>query len=218
MRLAVTQRVVVDPTHGERRDCLDQRWALLMEPLGINLLPVPNGLADVRVWIETQAVAGILLSGGNSLAHLPDNADAAPERDATEAALLSWAAEHRTPVLGVCRGMQMICHHLGNRLVSIGGHIARRHFVYPEPGVSHLGPAFASTRMVNSYHNWAVAELNPRSRLEPLARAQDGSIEAVRHRDLPWLGVMWHPERETPTNALDTSTIQDIFCRGAPGV
>ncbi|MCG5531304.1 gamma-glutamyl-gamma-aminobutyrate hydrolase family protein [Halorhodospira halochloris] len=43
--------------------------------------------------------------------------------------------------------------------------------------------------------------------LEALAWAEDGSVEALRHSDLPWLGIMWHPERDTPTAEADRKLI-----------
>jgi gamma-glutamyl-gamma-aminobutyrate hydrolase PuuD len=46
---------------------------------------------------------------------------------------------------------------------------------------------------VTSHHHEGVRDLG--EGLEVISRAEDGMVEALRHRELPWLGVQWHPER-----------------------
>jgi hypothetical protein len=66
---------------------------------------------------------------------------------------------------------------------------------------------------VNSYHSFTISPAAPGSRLVPLALADDGSVEAVGHVDLPQLGVLWHPEREASAagDALDPLDLLRIF-------
>jgi len=64
-------------------------------------------------------------------------------------------------------------------------------------------------RTVNSYHNWGVFEC-PQS-FEVLCVAPDGCIEAVCHSTLPFLGVMWHPERNVPFDPADLDLIRNHF-------
>ena len=122
-----------------------------------------------------------MLSGGNDIG-------AFPQRDATETYLLDWAARGRKPVLGICRGMQMMAVHGGGSLVPVTGHVRVYHDL--DDGGS---PAGWPCR-VNSYHDFAIAESPPPYTV--LARAADGTIEAFGHVDLPWEGWMWHPERD----------------------
>ena len=61
---------------------------------------------------------------------------------------------------------------------------------------------------VNSFHN--ALEKEP-SEFEVSARAEDGVIEAIRHKTLPWLGLMWHPEREKEFREEDLNTIKALF-------
>jgi len=194
--IALTQRVEIDPAHGERRDALDQRWAAFLSACGCDAAPIPNAGAGTTAWLEATKPDGLILTGGNDLAALGGNA---PERDETEASAVAWATARRLPVLGVCRGMQFLAHQSSGKLEKIAGHIATRH------GIKGVLPE----RTVNSYHQWAVREVDDHWNV--LVRAPDGSIESMAHQRDPILGVMWHPERETPFQAADLDMIRHHF-------
>jgi N5-(cytidine 5'-diphosphoramidyl)-L-glutamine hydrolase len=193
--LAITQRVAVDP-HGERRDCLAQDWASFLGACGLAPLPLPN-MAEVALAIcRAVPLAGIVLSGGDDLAAY---GGFAPERDATESALIGFAEEHGLPLLGVCRGMQAIQHRFGVTLSRVSAHVTKAQKI-------RVGGGWAT---VNSYHNWGAHETR-----EPLviwATAEDGIIEAVRHKTLPMVGIMWHPERLRPYARSDISLFTKLF-------
>ena len=196
MRLvAVTQRVDIYPSRGERRDALDQSWVRLLAACGLVALPMPNHAATARTMIEAMPPTGLLLTGGNDLARYGGDA---PERDETERLLLQLSRARRLPVLGVCRGMQVIQDAFGVPQAAIPGHVAIRHRL---DGTMH--------GEVNSFHAYGATETV--ADLEVLARAPDGIVEAVRHRSEPILGQMWHPERESPYDAGDLSRIRSHF-------
>ena len=207
MRIAITQRVADLPDRGERRDCLDQRWALLLESLGMQMVPVPNGLRDPLAWAEACQIDGLILSGGNDLLSLPDPVNPAPERDHTETLLLEWAETRRLPVLGVCRGMQMINQYCGGTLRRLEGHVAVRHELICAPG----DPIFANFEEVNSYHDRGLMPDDLAPALRSRSRAADDSVEALSHRELPWIGIMWHPEREQPFHKADLQLLEQLF-------
>jgi putative glutamine amidotransferase len=156
-------------------------------------LPVPNSLdaAARDAWLATISPAGVVLSGGNDIGQ-------APSRDATETALLDFARKRNLPVLGICRGMQMMAHFAGGRLERVSGHVRTRHNL-----------TGTDARNVNSFHDWAPADCPPGYCVT--ARSEDGGIEAVRHATLPWRGWMWHPEREAAIDPRDLADIQDLF-------
>lgn len=194
--IGVTQRVVVDPHHGERRDALDQRWPVLLAEAGLGAVSLPNTPELAIELASAVQVAGVLLTGGNDLAAYGGDT---PERDATEAALLAWARKRQLPVLGVCRGMQIIQHNFGVPLEQAEGHVT----------ASHDAVVAGAPRAVNSYHHYLARTSVPGLRI--WATAWDGGVEAVKHEHEPIVGVMWHPERCAPFDARDLALLRSHF-------
>ena len=192
--VGVTQRVVVDPPHSTRRDCLDQVWAKFLLHCGLLPIPVPNSVEAALQICEN--VNGIVLTGGNDLVACGGDA---PERDETETALLNLAEQRGLPVLGVCRGMQVILHRFGSRLQKVQGHVTPRHQISID----------GRSAEVNSFHNFGATEVH--CPLQTWAIASDGVIEAVRHENGRILGVMWHPERVEPFSAEDIALFSGFF-------
>lgn len=192
--VAVTQRVTVDPPHGTRRDCLDQVWVKFLLRCELLPIPIPNSV-DAALTI-CKNVDGIVLTGGNDLTAYGGDA---PERDETETALLDLAEQRDLPVLGVCRGMQMIQHRFGTRLERVSGHVAARQCISID----------GRNVEVNSFHNFGASEVHPP--LMTWAIADDGVIKAVKHAKCRMIGVMWHPERLDPFTADDVALFSGFF-------
>lgn len=136
--------------------------------------------------------------------------------DRTEIALVRGAVESRTPVLGICRGQQLINVAFGG---SLFGHIddhdghgeARdilAHAVDVDPN-SELGQVAKSPLMVNSLHHQAVRELAPG--LRATAHSPDGIIEALESTDGLVVAVQSHPEELVTSQAW----AQALFTRFA---
>lgn len=200
----ITQRVELMARHGERRDALDQGWATLLDAVGCDLTPIPNNPGTALSLAGRLKPALLILSGGNGV--MPGNPGHAPERNATEAVLLDWAGAAGVPVLGVCRGFQFMNVHLGGRLGPVSGHVARNHAISSRTG---LFPE------VNSYHDYGITAGDLAPSLDAVATAPDGTVEAARHRTLPWIGVMWHPERAMPDAAGTRSWLADLVREAA---
>ena len=153
---------------------------------------------------------GLVLAGGADLN--PSLYDESPhaqtsgwrdDRDAGEFALLDGALQRGLPVLGICRGLQVMTVHAGGRLEQHVpdrvGHEGHR----PEPGVygNHsvtLAEGSTAHRVlgrsvdVKSYHHQGVADAGT---LAVVGHAEDGTIEAVELPGRPFaVGVLWHPE------------------------
>ncbi|MEV5875972.1 gamma-glutamyl-gamma-aminobutyrate hydrolase family protein [Streptomyces sp. NPDC052101] len=120
-------------------------------------------------------------------------------RDAWELALIEAALDAGLPLLGICRGMQLLNVALGGTLTQhLDGHVEAvgrfgGHPVKPVPGTLYAGIAPEETT-VPTYHHQAVDRLG--AGLVPSAHAADGTVEAIElPADRGWaLGVQWHPE------------------------
>jgi putative glutamine amidotransferase len=190
--VAVSQRVDVFPERGESRDALDQWLIDFLLASGYLPVPVPNALQDeLPTWLSAVAPQAIVLSGGNDIGQCS-------ARDLTESRLLDHALTQGLPVLGICRGMQMIAHWSGGELKPVSGHVRTRHQL--------SGRVVAE---VNSYHGLALDGCP--AGFEVQARSEDGEIEAIRHSARPWEGWMWHPERETVFAAHDVDRLKQLF-------
>ncbi len=161
---------------------------------------------------ETVAIAdGLVFSGGPDIdpalygeALSEATFGVQPERDAAELELLRTALADDTPVLGICRGMELlnVAHGgtLAQDLPAVVGHDEHRtapgrfdvHSVSPLPG-TRTGEILSEPTSICSAHHQGIATLG--RGLTVAARAHDGSIEAIEDPTKPFvLGVLWHPE------------------------
>ena len=194
--VAITQRVVIVPEYGERRDCLDQAWPRFLATCGLMPIALPNVIEVALALCARAEVGGLVLSGGNDLAICGGDA---PERDAMESALLDWAERRALPVLGVCRGMQVIQQRFAIGLRRVEGHVAPRQIIRIE----------GEPKEVNSYHRFAAFDSRPP--LDVWAVSDDGVVKAIRHSRQPMTGIMWHPERRSPFSIDDVALFRRVF-------
>ncbi len=176
---------------------------------------VPHDEATLRALYES--AAGIFLAGGVDVdpssydeAKLAVCGNTDPDRDAVELLFTRWAMQDKKPVLGVCRGMQVINVACGGTLLQdVERHSERaiKHDYFPTQGFARdhlahqasvrpgrLGNIFsADTILVNSMHHQGVKDLG--TGLDATVIAPDGLIEGLESTDGSFLlGVQWHPE------------------------
>jgi putative glutamine amidotransferase len=194
--IAMTMLRVQEPARDEWRDAIDVRWAAFLAHCGLQPLYVPNDAAAAARLLDRMDPAGVVLTGGGSCSALSGRVE---ERDRTEAAALDWAIARRKPVLGVCRGMQVLLARAGATLERVHDHVSRRHAV---EGV--LG-----RRVVNSFHKYGFRTAPPAYAVQ--ARSDDGVVEAAMDASSRHAAVMWHPERELEPDAADLALFRGIF-------
>ena len=155
-------------------------------------IPVIIPVSDVTEVLDSyiDKIDALILSGGHDVCSMnyneepcPKMGDIFPERDKFDFALLERAEKKRIPILGICRGAQVINVYHGGSLyqdVSMCDTAAVKHWQghFPEQ-VTH-----SVDIMKNVAPDFNV-----------VARAADGVVEAIEHKDYPMLiGVQWHPE------------------------
>jgi putative glutamine amidotransferase len=179
-------RITEAPEYNEPRDAIGQEWVRRLDGWDMVPVPVPNALADPAAYLARIKPDLLVLTGGDDIGVTPD-------RDKTETALLDHALENNLPVLGVCRGLQVINTHLGGDLGTVEGHAGSRHDVNLTAPFAGL---YGETAEVNSYHRLSVTRDGLADGLIITATDADGNVEAFCHALQPVVAVMWHPERD----------------------
>jgi putative glutamine amidotransferase len=175
-----------------------------VEAAGAEVVDLPPG---------TRAIGdldGLLLPGGWDVdpalyGEKPDSkvGDIDPELDETELRLFKQAHDQQLPVLGICRGQQVINVAMGGSLVQhLEGHevraFGRKHLAHTaevDPA-SELGQAVGGRQIqVNSLHHQAVRSLGPG--LHQTATGEDGTVEGLESDDGLIVAVQCHPEELT---------------------
>ncbi|MDP9320347.1 MAG: gamma-glutamyl-gamma-aminobutyrate hydrolase family protein [Chloroflexota bacterium] len=136
--------------------------------------------------------------------------DVDPARDALELRLLRDALDRDIPVLGICRGFQLINVAKGGSLVQhVDGHsrsqgAVRSHEAVPAAGSLLAGATSDRAHVVNSSHHQAVTDAVLAPGLVPTVRI-DGLVEAFEDPAHRWfVAVQWHPERTAEVSAEAT--------------
>ncbi len=203
-KIGISLRVVTAINYDEKRDALSQDWPKLLEKLGFIPVYIPNTLENIPNFLEELPLDGIIFSGGDNIG---DN----KERDFTEKKLLEYALNKKLPIIGICRGMQLINEYFGGSLTVIDSdkHITKKHElqIVDDKFQSLFHSSIINT---NSYHRNIIAKNQIGKKLKPFAIfTNDESIEGFFHETLPILGVMWHPERDF--NNDDKLILSSIF-------
>lgn len=219
-RIGITQRVVYVEQISERRDVLDQRWYDFADALGVMLVPIPNNLKNTDKYVKELEIDGLVFSGGNNIGFLEKELiqgksiqkdDVAYERDVTEMNLIDWAEKNDKPIIGVCRGMQVLNAYFGGRLSKVDPrqHVGKEHALDFKKGDFQM--FYLNEYMVNSYHNWGIEVDGLAESLDPLATYGRLEVEAFQHQISSFVGIMWHPERYSTFNNSDLSLFRKVF-------
>ena len=171
-------------------------------------LPMLVGTSAAGADDVVERVDALLITGGPDVDPLiygherhPRTGDADHRRDALEVALVKSAMRRRMPVLGICRGCQLVAAALGGSLEQhVDGHFLldrpedKVHEVEVVAGSRLAGVIGPGHHGVNSLHHQAVADPGPHLVISARAAGID-LIEGVEHPSAPVLAVQWHPEK-----------------------
>ncbi len=208
---------------GHPTTVLQHSYILAILGAGGLPIPIPCNLPEEQIQDIYSRMDGILFSGGGDIAldHFDGEPHARidgvdPLRDLAELSMLRSAAAQGKPLLGICRGAQVMNVALGGSLYT---HIPaqlphaldhdypgslRREIVHPVQvdESAFAASIFGETLLhVNSLHHQGIKEIAPS--LKAAGRSPDGLVEVVELPDHPYaLAVQWHPEWLTDQPAM----------------
>jgi putative glutamine amidotransferase len=210
--------ITLHPNTSPDREELDQlvsQIAAGVVAAGGEPLLIAAELEEAPLYAQFASLDGLILSGGGDVdparygerptLHLGGVDE---QRDRTELLLAGWALAERKPLLGICRGLQLLNVACGGALYQdVSQHDgAMQHAYYPNYPHDYLAHGIIlepdsllaallgkTTVQVNSLHHQACRSMAPALRV--VARAADGIVEAAEIVEHPFaLAVQWHPE------------------------
>lgn len=219
-------------TSGLPTYSLNCNYAELIKLAGaIPLLAVDDGTGDLAKRYA-QIADGLVLTGGKDIAPSIYNEEQLFDcivtdklRDALELALIEEFVKLKKPIIGFCRGLQIINAYFGGSLYQdIPEQLQEEHgdgichTVQLETG-SILHQIYGGELTVNSYHHQGIKELAPQFKATAYADCENKEyrlVEAFEFEALQIYGVQWHPERMTgsgrnPADAQDSLPLINDF-------
>ena len=173
----------------------------------------PDGVLDMIDALIVTGGAGDLDPALYGQEPHPETGPVQEERDAYELALVRASIRRRMPVLGICRGMQILNVAYGGgieqHLPDVVGHEAHRHTpgtfadheVDLEAGSLAARAVGAERTPVKSHHHQGVREVG--AGLVVTGRSEDETVEALEDPSCPFvLGVLWHPEEDEKSQLI----------------
>jgi len=204
--IVITQRIEYIDKYSEIRESLDSSYLILLRACGYIpiVISYTSNIAEV---MNKFKVDGVVLSGGNDLNTCNKNKSSAL-RDNFEDKLISYCIDNSIPILGICRGLQVIANYFGSTFTSVKNQVAIKHQLLVNPK-SYYYDNLIKLKKVNSYHNYGVKELSVD--LFSSAYSEEGIIKAIEHRKYKIFAQMWHPEREVPLKKSQINIIKSFF-------
>lgn len=194
-----SQRVHFKKEYEERWDAADQKIGEFLYWCGFLPIAVPSNIDILSCMAEEVPPDGIILTGGNNLVKYGGDA---PERDQAEKWIINFARDNRIPLLGICRGMQVILDYFGYELRQVDNHVGTRH---------ELTGNFNGVR-VNSFHRLGLYDYDIAGSQQKInACSKDGVVESIKIENENISGIMWHPERERKFSERDRKYLIEIF-------
>ena len=220
------------PLYDEKKESY---WMLpgymkMLEAAGAVPVMMPLTVAPGTLAYFLETCDGFLIPGGQDVSPELYGAEKLefcgvniPQRDEMDALILKEAIRRDKPVLGICRGHQLMNAVLGGTLyqdlpAQFGEAVCHR-MTPPYDAQAHEVTLVAGTPLaellgmeklgVNSRHHQAIRALAPC--LKPMAVAADGLVEAVYHPDCRFVwGLQWHPERDALGDSGEVDVDQDL--------
>lgn len=214
--IGISSSIIVDNSGsfaGYKRAYVNKDYVDAVIRAGGVPLIIPFSTDKEVIISQAQLIDGLILSGGHDIS--PYNygqepsqkiGETFPERDTYEIILLEESKKRNIPILGICRGFQLINVAAGGTLYQdlslIPGNILKHNQVSNPTLKTHkveikensfISSIFGKETMVNSFHHQIINKVA--NDFIVVAKASDGVVEAIEHKTYKFLvAVQWHPE------------------------
>ncbi len=176
-------------------DFVDHYWISYFDRKKIKFTIIPNTKNLDLSHVTKKDVKLIILPGGNDLI---SKSYISKIRLNNEIKLIKYGLKNNIPILGVCRGMQVINFFYKGKQKKIRNHMRTRHDVY------FSNNFFNKPKLnVNSFHNFGIPKNLIAKSLVPIGLDKSENVEFFKHKKFKIFGVMFHPEREKKKDNLE---------------
>ena len=131
----------------------------------------------------------LILTGGNDII---SNKKESLIRNKIEKNLIKKAIKKKIPILGICRGAQLLNISFGGKIKKVRNQMRTRHNIY----ITKNDIIKKKILNVNSFHNFGIKKNNLSKKFVKIAFDKENNIEMFVSKKHKIIGVMWHPERE----------------------
>ena len=175
-------------------DFIDHYWLNYFEKKNINYYLVPNKKKLSKKKIEE--INLLIIPGGNDVSN---SLNTSKIRNSIEINLIKICFKKKIPILGICRGAQLLNKSFGGKIKKVKKHMRTRH------NISFVNKEIVKKKLlnVNSFHNDGIKKNDLSKAFKMLASDMDDNVEMFISKDKKMIGTMWHPEREKNTQLLD---------------
>jgi len=214
--IGISSSVIVDEAGsfaGYKRAYVNKDYVDAVVRAGGVPLIIPFSTDKEVIISQAQLIDGLILSGGHDISPYnyeqepnPKLGETFPERDTYDMLLLEESKKRNIPIIGICRGFQLINVAAGGTLYQdlslIPGNILKHDQVSNPTLKTHkveikensvISSIFGKETMVNSFHHQVIDKVA--NDFIVVAKASDGVVEAIEHKTYKFLvAVQWHPE------------------------
>ena len=178
-------------------DFIDHYWINFFDSKKYNYQIVPNSLKNLEFVLKNEKKINlIIIPGGNDLFK---NNKLTKIRLKIEKILIKHSLKKKIPLLGVCRGMQVINHFFGGKINKISNHMKTNTKIILKSNFFKK-----KTMKVKCFHNYGIIKKNLPNEFKIIATDLNNNIEMIESKSKKIIGVMWHPERENNYQKLNT--------------
>lgn len=200
-RIGITMRITEESKYIEKRDSLAMDWSnyLFSYFPDDSFIYLPNLGSKIIDYLDYWKVTTVILSGGDDIGKYDI-------RDENELNIIKHCVKKNIPLIGICRGMQILHKYYGGELSFSQ---SKKHV-----NIYHKIKLIDEKELeVNSYHTNMIDEKSLHKSFQIIGRClNDESIEVIQNSKA--LGIMWHPEREMSfySKSYTTDLIKNFIC------